>query len=470
MLQRLSMKGLFPTLIFLLPWVVNAQKLCSDSFELELDFEEAYTFPKQAMTALHDADDDYLYVASMAQGLAIYEIEEGEGLKHITDVPVSSLGNLDVMSLSQNGDYLYLALGNSFNDKQNPGLAIVDVSDPTKPSVKDVWKHSVATSGAGIVKIQGDYAYLGAMGHGLFVLDISDKSAIKEVSQLVPSINYPNPDKPDPLKFNARGMAVDGDLVYLCYDAGGLRIINVADKENPRQTGKYSLPELNKLPRAYNNIIYRDGLVYIAIDYCGLEVLDVRDTANIKQVSWLNPWDCTKSTLEWFKSKGHTNEMALIDECNALGVSTGKSEMMLFDISDPEKPMLCDSFGMVLNDEGTWGISVYEQTFYLSYIFVPLGIPFKSNWAGIRAVKLEGHCGQTGISTVKPALAFEVFTGNGFIEIETTSMDAQFVSIRSMDGRLLAQHNIKGRFRVESLPAGFYLIASGSGVKKVVVY
>lgn len=449
-----------------------AQGLCSDSFNLVKTSEKSYPFPQQSMTSIHDANDrDFVYVASMEKGLVVLDISTPSQWDIVAEMELSDTKDADAMSLTQSGNFLYLALGNSFTDKQAPGLAIVDITDPNTPIVRDVWQFEKSTSGGGIVKVQGDYAYLGAMGHGLIVLDISNKDRIEFVSQLVPSIKYPNASNPDPLKYNARGMDVHGDLVYLCYDAGGLRIINVKDKKNPRQTGRYSLPALDKLPRAYNNVIYREGLVYVAIDYCGLEVLDVSDTASIEQVYWLNPWDCTHSPLAWFSSKGHTNEMALIEECQALGISTGKSEMILVDISDPMEPVLCDSFGSILSKEGTWGISAYEQTFYLSYIHVPLGVPFKSNWAGIRAVELEGNCKDLSTPLISRKLRINTYVQHGQLQVEVSESGrtSRRMEVYGSDGKKWYKDSISNSAVVPGLPSGIYLIRIEDTVVKVVL-
>ncbi|MBK7338040.1 MAG: hypothetical protein IPJ00_18595 [Saprospirales bacterium] len=145
------------------------------------------------------------------------------------------------------GNYLYLALGNHFGTAARAPAWPVDVSIPASPMLLDVWISPGPEGGAGIVLVEGDYAYLGAMGNGLFILDVSNPNEIEFISDFVPDIFYPDPN-PDSAKFNARGMALRDQIVYLCYDAGGLRIINVSDKENPKETGRYANPALNGLP------------------------------------------------------------------------------------------------------------------------------------------------------------------------------------------------------------------------------
>jgi hypothetical protein len=294
------------------------------------------------------------------------------------------------MNLTQSGNYLFLALGNHFGTgQQNPGMAIVDVTDPVNAIIKSVWKDPTLVAGAGIVEVDGNYAYLGAMRNGLMIFNITDKTAPLLESVIAPSIAFPDPN-PDPTKYNARGMAIKGDLVYLCYDAGGLRVIDVSDKQYPAQVGQYANPAMSGKPRAYNNIVLDDSLAYVAADYCGMEVLNIKDPANIRLVNWWNPWRCETDALNWFVSDGHSNEIA-IDKTNKLiFMATGKSDMDVIDISNPQKSLPTRfEYGGVNNGIGTWGLSVYKNNIYLSYICNALDWPFPSNWTGVKILKYE---------------------------------------------------------------------------------
>src|SRR5687768_2102051 len=189
------------------------------------------------MTMIHDQmDRPYLYVANKEGSLKIYYISSISAPQLVGTVHVNLLDTLDVMNLSQTGNYLYLALGNSFTNPEQGGMAIIDVSDPHTPVVMDFYVVPASASGGGIVKAEGDFAYLGAMKSGLVVLDISDKSDITFVSQFIPDISYPDSLNPNPDLYNARGMEVKNSVVYLCFDAGGLRIINCTDHANPVET------------------------------------------------------------------------------------------------------------------------------------------------------------------------------------------------------------------------------------------
>jgi hypothetical protein len=332
------------------------------------------------MTMMQDQQGlPYLYVANKEAGLKIYDITDLKKPKLVITISTKSFASLHVMNLTQDGNYIYLAIGNHFNNKQSSGMAIVDVTDPAKALFVSYWSLPSSSGGSGIVKVQGNYAYLGAMGNGLIILDITDKKKIKFVSQFVPDINYPDP-KPKKSLFNARGMQVNDDLVYLCYDAGGLRIINTKDKVHPVEIGRYSNPVMNGKPRAYNNIVIDDDLAYIAADYCGMEILNVKDPSNIRSVGWWNPYGCP--TNNWFSSPVHANEIAYNKECKLVFLSTGKSDLDVIKVSGPVNPSLCKEFGGPNNKMGTWGVSQYKDRIFLSYICAV--IPFSSNWTGIK--------------------------------------------------------------------------------------
>ncbi len=337
----------------------------------------------QVLTMQHDnLDRPFLYVANTSAGLSIYDITDIQSPLLVNTIPISELGSLNVMNLSQEGNYLYLALGNHFTNPQQGGMAIIDVTAPYFAYVTDYYIVPDSESGSGIVKVEDDYAYLCAMKSGLIIMDVTDKSDILFVSQFVPDINFPAPN-PNPDFYNSRGLELRNCIAYLCHDAGGLRIINCEDKENPYQTGQYANPatfDPFNLPRAYNNIVLDDSLAYVSVDYCGIEVINISDTSEMILSGWWNPYNCPQNN--WFTSPSHANELALDKECDRLFVSTGKSDMMVLDVSNPTDPDSCNYFGGVSNDIGTWGLSRYQNQIYLSYICTI--IPFSSTWTGVK--------------------------------------------------------------------------------------
>lgn len=365
--------------LFLFSNYFSKSQGCS-GFNIKKESEIASTCSGIAMTMIHDVTGKaYLYVANKEAGLKIYDISTIASPNLVKTIPISQFGNMDAMNLTQSGNYLYLALGNHFNTNQNAGMAIIDVLVPFDASVMDFWELPSSGGGSGVIKVEGNYAYLGAMKFGLMILDVTNKSNIQLVSKFLPDINYPTKN-PNPNLYNARGMEVKNDIIYLCYDAGGVRIINVLDKAKPKETGHYSNPALNGKARAYNNLVLDDSLLYIAVDYCGLEILNVKDTSNIKLRGKWNPYNCP--TNNWFTSPVHANEIQYNKACKTAFVSTGKSDMMVLDVSNPTLPDSCNFYGGVSNDIGTWGVGLYQNQIYLSYICSI--IPFSSNWTGVK--------------------------------------------------------------------------------------
>ncbi|MBK9014648.1 MAG: hypothetical protein IPM82_11515 [Saprospiraceae bacterium] len=399
------MKAINRLVLLLGTLILAAQRLGAQSCE-SMDIQPVVDIPsacsEMTMTMLHDQlDRPFLYVAGKEGGLIIYDLTTAQAPTWVATIPVSAFENLHVMNLSQSGNYLYLAIGNHFGATQKSGMAIVDVTQPTTPFVTDYWTVQANDGGAGIVVTEGNYAYLGAMRHGLIILDISDKTDIQFQSQFIPDLDFPD-SSPDPAKINARGMAVKNGIVYLCYDAGGLRIIDATDPINPAETGRYANPELNGLPRAYNNLVLGGDLAYVAVDYCGLEVLNVVNPAAITLTGWWNPWNCQSNPLNWFVSPGHTNELAFNPACKLLFLSSGKSDLHVLDVSNPSFPDSCNFFGGVANSIGTWGVSTWHDQIYLSYICNPLPFPFPSNWTGVKILSYQNDCLSAAPTTLQP--------------------------------------------------------------------
>lgn len=404
-------KGI-PTLLQLIfyhfaPFFLGAQTCTSWTLNHQADIPS--TCNQITMTMNFDVmGRQYLYVANKEAGLKIYDISVISTPSLVATVPISQYDSLHVMNLFQVGNYLYLAIGNHFNTNQESGMAIVDVTTPSSPVVTDFYKLASSTSGAGIVKVEGNYAYLGAMLDGLIVLDITNKSNIVFMSKYMPNINWPV-NNPTATLYNARGMEVKNSIVYLCYDAGGIRIINCTNKSAPMETGHWCNPvmytPLNH-PKAYNNIVLNDTLAYVAVDYAGMEVLNIKDTGNITMTGWWNPYNSPSNN--WFTSPSHANELAYDSNCERVYLSTGKSDMMVVDVSKPAAPDSCNYYGGVSNGIGTWGIA-FNQAQYsmaLSYICT-LGIPFASNWTGVKLLSVT-PCNLWGIVETDDA-GFSIF-------------------------------------------------------------
>lgn len=383
----------------------------------------------------------FLYVAAMEQGLIIYNISNIVSPVQVSTLAPASFSNLYVMSLTQAGNYLYLALGDHFNQNaQNSGMAIVDISAPATPTIKSVWQFT-ATSGSGHVAVDGNYAFLAAMQNGIIVLDVTNKSSIQYVSTYTPNVNFPkvNPTNSEIDKINARSMIVKNNIMYLCYDAGGIRIINTTNKNALVQTGKYSNPALLNKARAYNNLVLDDTLLYVATDYAGMEILKVKDTANISLVSWWNPWQAGGVNNIWLNSPGHTNEIVYDKNCKMVFMSAGKTDVIAVSVANPLLPDSCSQFGTKVDSNGTWGVGRYGNQLYLTYIVTP--IPFYSNWSGVKIVSYNACA--SGIEEKKLGQKLKIYPNpaNNKIYMEHGCTEKIAVRVIDLNGKIIYEKN-----------------------------
>ncbi len=353
---------------------------------LALDWEIPSTCNAITLSAHADARGrPYLYVGAKDAGLRVYDIAGKPRL--VATVDASALAGLHVMNVEQHDTLLLLALGNTFGTAvQSTGLALVDVADAAHPRLRGVWHDRALHGGSGMAVTDGAYTYLGAMGNGVIVLDVRDRDHPREVSRFLPAPDWPD-RRPDRTKVNARGLQLAGARLYVSYDAGGLRILDVADPGHLRELGRWSNPALAGRPRAYNNAVVDGDVAYVSFDYCGIEVLDVADPARPRLLHWWNPWRCETGLLNWFSSQGHVNEIALDRTRRLLFAASGMSDLQVLDVSRPDAPRHVLEYGGVSNGIGTWGVSIHGDEVYLTYTCAL--IPFPSAWTGVKALRLR---------------------------------------------------------------------------------
>lgn len=426
---------------------------CS-TLNIQSEYDLPDTCAHENMTMQHDKNNrPYLYVAAKAGGLKIYNLSN---TALVETVPVSLLNNHHVMNVHQDGNYLYLALGDHFNVFSQGGMAIINITDPTNAVVEDVWD-STWVGGAGIVKTEGNYAYLGAMFNGLVILNVTNKNNITYVSRLIPNTQYPNfVAWPGTLKYNVRGMQVKNDIVYTAYDAGGFRIINCENKFYPVETGRYCNALFTNQARAYNNVVLNDTLAYVTVDYCGLEILNIKDTSHITLLGWWNPWTCpTVDSAVWNASPGHTNEIEYNSNCELVFISSGKGDMHVVDVSDPTMPDSCNYYGGGGNGIGTWGISAYQDTIFLSYICT--NEPFTSNYTGIKVLS-HNSC-QTSNENIQSNLGVKFYPNPSTELIQLVPVSENFeVRIFDISGKEIFYGVNQKTIFTSDLSDGLYIL------------
>jgi hypothetical protein len=399
-----SIKICLATIVFVLAWqfTVNSQP-CSWTAPLLLG--QQLTFPSIPLSVVADrSNKPYAYIAAKDGGLLIFDISDTTNPFVIDSLPIALFNSLHVMDVTQEGDFLFLALGNFFGSNlQQPGMAIIDVSNPLNAIILDTYIWPTTIKGSSIVIVENDFAYLGAMTNGLMIFDISNKSNIQFVSTYIPDINWPVVNPTASMTPNARGMAIQNDTVYLCYDAGGIRVVDVSDKLNPVQISQYINPAVLGKQQAYNDVAIAGNLAYVGVDYCGLEILDISDPTNITQVGWWNPWECELASNTWFNSPGHINQVVYDSISNAVLLSSGGSELSIVDVFDPAIPDSCNSFGVPGNQLAVWGLDYYKNNIFLNYINSL--IPFFANWSGLKILNWNVNTVSEELTSIKPSIS-----------------------------------------------------------------
>jgi hypothetical protein len=366
--------------------LAGATAPAADPKPLEVAWE--YPTPQGLPQALlHDRTGRAcLYAALKQGGLTILDVSRPNAVpRALATIETAKFGGLDVMHLTQEKDRLYLALGDFFNARGSPaGLAVVNVANPRQPRVLSVWKSAEKLQGAAAVVVRDRYAYLGAMGHGVFVLDVSDPAAVRPAATILPDVDFPRKNPGRVQHPNARGLALQGRYLYVAFDAGGLRVIDVADPLKPKEVGRYVNGGMRQKQQAYNNLVIDGTTAYVAVDYAGMEVLDVRDPRRIEPVAWWNPWKADTPGNLWFNSPGHTNQIEFDRARRHVYLSAGDSDLVVVDVSDRAHPKLAARFGEPKDKLGVWGLTLAGDQVYLAYVTAV--VPFRGTWSGIKAV------------------------------------------------------------------------------------
>lgn len=452
------MKKTIVLFLALLPAILTAQ-YC-DSFGLTLEDELELGCLKNTTTALHDQlGRDYVYASNTEGGFSVLDVSDPENMTSVINLPSSHFENLNVNRVTQEGNYLYAALGSMFGSHdQLSGMAIINVSDPEAPFVTDVWK-SEETAGAAYVGVQGHLAYLCALANGVIVLNVADKENISFVSQYIPDTDWPA--STDLAKINARNIVLTEGVGYLAYDAGGMRILDLSNPSELTEIGRYSNPAMDGAARAYNNIVKRDNLLYIAVDYAGMEVLDISHPDAITLVGWWNPNDLpletpAETSTVWFSSEVHTNEIGLIEECNMLFLSGGRTEITALDVSDPSAPELCGTFGDHDDNISAWGMSVYEDRIYIGLICT-FGVPFPGVWSGVKSLVYDSDC-PLSVEEL-PNYEIAIFPNPATTKLTVSTNEAvTSIEIFDLQGKLVLHTNHNEEIDVSHFNPGLYVV------------
>lgn len=444
-------------LFFLATILANAQSNDTIIFTTLGNFNFSFTY--SGYTPLIDRlNRPYVYLATKELGLVTFDISNTSNPFPTDTITVSLLGGLKATGVSQDSIYLFISLGDFQGWGQNAGLAIYDISNPVSPVLFDRWDSTAFNKGTSSVIQEGNYAYLSAMAHGVLILDISDKQNIKFVSQIIPDLSFGNHN----YAYHSRGLFLSGDTLLVADDNGGLRVIDVSNKQNPVETGMYVNNTIDSVGAAFYNHVYRIGdYAYCAMDFCGFETVNVSNPSSMFGVAWLNPWNCTKVPNSWNGSDGHCNEIAYDASQNVLFFSGGDSQILAFDPGNPSQPKIIGAWGPPNDSMASWGVDIFGNLAALANIHNTLFPPVYSNIGGLQLLNWQLV---TGIGEIKSNNAEIYLFPNPFSAQTTLQTSEQLktatLTVDNIFGQTVKQiKNLNGQTVVlsrDNLATGLY--------------
>ncbi len=179
------------------------------------------------------------------------------------------------------------------------GLHIIDVTDPTSPSVTGYFDPPGTPNG---VAVSGNFVYVA--DDDLYIVDIADPASPRRAGR------FSTPG-------SARRVAVAENLAYIADYSQGLRIVDVSDPARPVEVGF-----LDTL-WGVRDIALAGNLAYVADAYLGLRVIDISDPSAPIEIGSFNP----PGTINEVERYGST--VYLVDKDNGL---------RLVNVADPAHP------------------------------------------------------------------------------------------------------------------------------------
>jgi hypothetical protein len=304
-----------------------------------------------------DVEGNYAYIADRSTG--------GFQVVDITDptTPVSAgsyaTGN-DTWGVTVSGNVAYLGVAGG-------GLMTVDISDPTTPGLLG----SVLAGSARRLDVEGDFAYVAGFS-AVYVIDVSDPSAPTVVDfydtpgiasgvsiagehayvadgtaggmQVLRCARPAGPVRvgwySPPATYH--GIHVSGDYAFAASDVNGLRVLDISDPGSPTLAGSYNTPGNARA------VDVSGDFAYVADYNAGFRVIDISDPALPSEVGWFD-------TTAFAYDVDVTGDLAYV-ACDAIG-------LLVFDVSDPSTPTVTGGY----NGSGqAYGVHVAGDHAYIA--------------------------------------------------------------------------------------------------------
>ncbi len=228
--------------------------------------------------------DNHAFIVSEAfdHGMQVFDLSQLVGLTNFQTFSETAyyggIGNAHNIAINEESGFAYIVGSGSANG----GLHVVDISDPSDPTLVGLFGNDGYTHDAQIVNYVGpDADYAGAEiafacnEDEVSIIDVSDKSDM----QLIASAGYANSF------YTHQGWLTEDHKYFLANDeldelnTGNntkTLIFDVQDLDNPSLIGSYTY----SAPAIDHNLYVHEGYVYAANYRAGLRILNATDVAN----------------------------------------------------------------------------------------------------------------------------------------------------------------------------------------------
>jgi hypothetical protein len=231
------------------------------------------------------------------------------------------------------GTYAYCTFG--------PGLAILDISDPSTPELVSKCYTQVSPEG---LTIYGDYAYLAAGCCGIGAMIIIDIS-----NPYMPVIVGTYGED-----FAAWNVVIDSmsspPVAYLCAGDHGLHVVDISDPTNPFQLGHFITGDARDICITGDTAFYIDpgpGVFYI---------LNVADYSNIY-------------TMSYIATDGDPMSLIVKGDYVYLAEETGhlyQPRIEVVDKSDIHNPEIVFTYYDISDESRPWDTKIVDNTLFVS--------------------------------------------------------------------------------------------------------
>ena len=200
---------------------------------------------------VHDIllNGDIAYVANMGGGFSLFNIANPTAPKYVTQLDTHGIF-YDVRVV---GNHAYVAADNEF--------MVFDVSDPTKP----VHTGSVEWARSGLGGVKGNYVFVDDGWRPLAIVDVSDPEKPTIANQ------YSDHTKVGPIVDNTMYLGKEGQV----------QILDISNLPAVQKIGSASITTTNAYPPS---MAIKDNYLFAGFGFDGVKILDVSNPKNVKEV------------------------------------------------------------------------------------------------------------------------------------------------------------------------------------------